>query len=280
MKKNWLELFQYRFSNGEGLEGHSFGNLFLSALCAISGDMVTAVKESSKVLAIRGRVLPSTLDDMRLVAEMEDGRIISGESNIPKAKGKIKSLYTEPQNMEALPEVIEAIEDADLIIMGPGSLYTSVIPNLLIPDIARAVAISDARKVYICNVMSQPGETDGFTASDHLRTIYNHAKHTNIVDTIFVNDKLKPELREKYAEDGSFPVENDFDNLRELNVDVVCKRLIEDSDGFVRHSPQRIARAIKNWYRSGGMDIDSIERKLDAPDNIQNKENNETVRVG
>lgn len=274
------ELFQYRFSNGEGLEGHSFGNLFLSALCAITGDMVSAVKESSKVLAIRGRVLPSTLGDMRLVAEMEDGRIISGESNIPKAKGKIKSLRTDPENMVALPEVIEAIEAADLIIMGPGSLYTSVIPNLLIPDITRAIAISDARKVYICNVMSQPGETDGFTASDHLQKIYDHAKSTKIIDTIFVNDKLKPELMIKYAEENSFPVENDFDRLKELKVDVVCKRMIEDNDGYVRHSPQRIARAIKNWYRSGGIDIDSLERKINASDSVEDKQISETVRVG
>lgn len=140
------KLFQYRFKSGEGLEGHSFGNLFLTALCAITGDMVRAVKESSNVLSIRGRVLPSTLDDMKLVAEMEDGRIIHGESNIPEAHGKIRRLFTDPANCKPLEDVIAAIKEADLIIMGPGSLYTSVIPNLLIEEIAREVAQSNAKK--------------------------------------------------------------------------------------------------------------------------------------
>ena len=160
------KLFQYRFKSGEGLEGHSFGNLFLTALCAITGDMVRAVKESSNVLSIRGRVLPSTLDDMKLVAEMEDGRIIHGESNIPEAHGKIKRLFTDPKNCKALEEVIVAIRNADLIILGPGSLYTSVIPNLLIEEISKEVVASDAKKIYVCNIMTQPGETDGYSVSD------------------------------------------------------------------------------------------------------------------
>lgn len=138
------KLFQYRFRNGEGLEGHSFGNLFLTALCSITGDMVRAVKESSNVLSIRGRVLPSTLDDMKLVAEMEDGRIIHGESNIPEAHGKIKRLFTDPQNCHALADVISSIREAELIILGPGSLYTSVIPNLLIQEISHEIAKSNA----------------------------------------------------------------------------------------------------------------------------------------
>ena len=154
------KLFQYRFKSGEGLEGHSFGNLFLTALCAITGDMVRAVKESSNVLSIRGRVLPSTLDDMKLVAEMEDGRIIHGESNIPEAHGRVKRLYTDPADCKALSDVISAIKDAELIILGPGSLYTSVIPNLIIKEIAEEIAKSSAKKIYVCNIMTQPGETD------------------------------------------------------------------------------------------------------------------------
>lgn len=274
------ELFQYRFKQGEGLEGHSFGNLFLSALCSISGDMVTAVKESSKVLAIRGRVLPSTLDDMRLVADMEDGREISGESNIPRAEGKIKKIRTEPQNLRALPEVIEAIYDADLIIMGPGSLYTSVIPNLLIPEIAKAISLARARKIYICNVMTQPGETDNFNASDHLKAIIDHASYKNIVDTIFVNDKLTPEMIERYKKEDSYPVENDLEELHRLKVNVVCKRLIQDSEeGVVRHSPLKISRSIQHWYKTGGIEIEQLESMIEH-DEKNESTSKEKVKVG
>ena len=274
------ELFQYRFSNGEGLEGHSFGNLFLTALCSITGDMVSAVKESSKVLAIRGRVLPSTLDDMRLVAEMEDGRTIRGECNIPEACGKIKRLYAEPDTLKALPEVLEAIEEADLIILGPGSLYTSVIPNLLIPEIVTAISLSNARKIYICNAMTQPGETDGYTASDHLKAIFNHANNNNIVDTVFLNDKLKPEMQEKYAQEDSHGVFNDFDELEKLNVTVVCKRLIEENDkGLVRHSPQRIARYVQHWYKTGGINIEMLEKKIEPAQENETSQEEETNKV-
>ena len=182
------KLFQYRFKTGEGLEGHSFGNLFLTALCSITGDMVRAVKESSKVLSIRGGVLPSTLDNMRLGAEMEDGRIIHGESNIPEAHGKIKRLFTEPKSCKALDDVIAAIRDAELIILGPGSLYTSVIPNLLIKEISYEIAKSNAKKIYVCNIMTQPGETDGYNVSDHVNALMKHAESRNIIDTVLVND--------------------------------------------------------------------------------------------
>src|SRR5574344_82636 len=146
------KLFQYRFKNGEGLEGHSFGNLFLTTLCSITGDMVSAVKESSNVLSIRGRVLPSTLDDMKLVAEMQDGTIVKGESTIPEANGRIKRLFTDPENCRPLEEAIEAIKDADIIILGTGSVYTRVIPKLLIKEISAEIAKSEAKKIYVCNI--------------------------------------------------------------------------------------------------------------------------------
>lgn len=188
------KLFQYRFKTGEGLEGHSFGNLFLTALCSITGDMVRAVKESSNVLSIRGRVLPSTLDDMKLVAEMEDGRIIHGESNIPEAHGKIKRLFTDPQTCKALDDVIAAIKDAELIILGPGSLYTSVIPNLLIQEISHEIAKSNAKKIYVCNIMTQPGETDGYSVSDHVNALMKHAGSKKIIDAVLVNDFMPSNL--------------------------------------------------------------------------------------
>ena len=208
------KLFQYRFKTGEGLEGHSFGNLFLSALCSITGDMVNAVKESSKVLSIRGRVLPSTLDDMRLAAEMEDGTIVKGESMIPEAHLKIKRLFTIPENCKPLDEAIEAIKDADLIILGPGSLYTSVIPNMLIKEISKEVAASKASKIYICNIMTQPGETDNHSAYDHIKAIIDHCGYNNIVDAILVNNTLPQTLAEKYYAANSFPVKTDEEKIK------------------------------------------------------------------
>ena len=244
------KLFQYRFRNGEGLEGHSFGNLFLTALCSITGDMVRAVKESSNVLSIRGRVLPSTLDDMKLVAEMEDGRIIHGESNIPEAHGKIKRLFTDPQNCHALADVISAIRDAELIILGPGSLYTSVIPNLLIQEISHEIAKSNAKKIYVCNIMTQPGETDGYSVCDHVNAIMKHAGSKKVIDAVLVNDFMPSNLAKKYEMAGSYPVKLDFESLKKLGVKLVTRKLIEDSkEGLVRHSSNRVARAIYYWFR-------------------------------
>ena len=249
------KLFQYRFKDCAGLSGHSFGNLFLTAMCSITGDMVRAVKESSKVLSIRGRVLPSTLDDMRLVAEMDDGSIIKGESNIPESGKKIKRLFSEPGNCKALEDVIWAIHDADLIILGPGSLYTSVIPNLLIKDIAKAVNDSKAKKIYVCNIMTQPGETDGFFFFFHIKTLIKHAKYDKIMDAVLVNNDLPIELLAPYKDAGSEPVIVDKDEINRMGIEIVQKNLIEDKryeDGhssFVRHSPSRLARIIYYWYR-------------------------------
>ena len=244
------KLFKYRFDNGEGLEGHSFGNLFITALCDITGDMVSAVRASSNVLSIRGRVLPSTLDDMKLVAEMEDGRIIHGESTIPEAHGKIKRLFTEPANCKALDDVIQAIRTAELIILGPGSLYTSVIPNLLIKEIANEIAKSKAKKIYVCNIMTQPGETDNYTVSDHLKALIQHAGSNKIVDAVLVNDYLPENRADKYQKSGSYPVQIDVPEIKKLGIKIVAKKLIENSkEGLVRHSSRRVARAIYYWFK-------------------------------
>ena len=238
------KLFQYRFKDCAGLSGHSFGNLFLTAMCAITGDMVRAVKESSNVLSIRGRVLPS----------------IKGESNIPESGKKIKRLFTEPSNCKPLEDAIWAIHDADLIILGPGSLYTSVIPNLLIKDIAKAVNDSKAKKIYVCNIMTQPGETDNFTVSDHLKTLINHAKYDKIIDAVLVNTDLPSELIAPYKDAGSEPVVVDTKEINKMGIQIVQKNLIEDKrfeDGhssFVRHSPSRLARIIYYWYRKNEKD--------------------------
>lgn len=248
------KLFRYRFKTGEGLEGHSFGNLFITALSAICGDMITAIKESSRVLLIRGRVLPSTTDDMRLVARMEDGSIVKGESNIPEAGKKIVELYCEPNECRPANEVIDSIKDAELIILGPGSLYTSIIPNLLVKEVALAIEKSKAKKIYVCNIMTQPGETDNYCVSDHIEAIFKHAKlngvQKNLFDAVLVNNFIPRNLSEKYEEADSLPVELDMANVKKLGVEVVSRKLIhDDRDGFVRHSPNRLARAVYYWYK-------------------------------
>ena len=244
------ELFQYRFKMGEGLEGHSFGNLFLTALCAITGNMVKAIKESASVLNIRGVVLPATLDDMKLGAEFEDGRVIHGESNIPEAHGQIKRLFTEPDNCKALPEAIEAIGDADLIILGPGSLYTSVIPNLLVNGIVDAILKAKAKKIYVCNIMTQPGETTDYTVASHINALFKHAGGNHIVDAVLVNNSLPDNISEGYAQNGSIPVRLDMENINPIGVEIVSQKLIqENKQGLVRHSSNRVARAIHYWYR-------------------------------
>lgn len=244
------KLFQYRFKNGEGLEGHSFGNLFLTALCSITGDMVRAVRESSNVLNIRGVVLPATLDDMKLAAEFEDGRIVHGESNIPEAQGKIKKLFTKPSICQALPEVIEAINNADLIILGPGSLYTSVIPNLLVNGIVEAIEKSTAKKIYVCNIMTQPGETDNYSVASHINALINHAKGKKIIDAVLVNNSLPANISEGYAKTKSYPVNLDMENIVPIGIQVVSQKLIqENKQGLVRHSSHRVARAVYYWYK-------------------------------
>ena len=244
------KLFQYRFKTGEGLEGHSFGNLFLTALCAITGNMVGAVRESSNVLNIRGVVLPATLDDMKLAAEFEDGRTVKGESNIPEVHGKIKRLFTEPAHCRALPEVIAAIHDADLIILGPGSLYTSVIPNLLVSGIVEAICESRAKKIYVCNIMTQPGETDNYSVASHVNALISHSGGRKIVDAVLVNNSLPDNISEGYAKNGSIPVRLDMENLAPTGVKVVSQKLIqENKEGLVRHSSHRVARAVYYWYK-------------------------------
>lgn len=251
------KLFQYRFKTGEGLEGHSFGNLFITAMTAICGDMVSAIKESSKVLLIRGRVLPATCDDMKLYAKMEDDSIVKGESNIPEAGKKIMQLCCEPANCKPTPDVVEAILGADLIIIGPGSLYTSIISNFLVKDIARAVWHSKAKKIYVCNAMTQVGETDNYSVSDHVKTIFDHVRlddiddsNKNFFDAVLVNNQMPKNLAEKYEQAGSLPVEIDTNELKKMNVQVVERSLLEENkDGLVRHNCSKVAKSIYFWYK-------------------------------
>ncbi|WP_019508040.1 gluconeogenesis factor YvcK family protein [Pleurocapsa sp. PCC 7319] len=244
------ELFQYRFKAGDGLVGHSFGNLFLTAMSEITGDLEQAVATSSKVLAISGKVLPSTLSDVSLWAEMEDGRLIEGESNIPQAGGKIKSIGCMPANPPALPSAVAAIEDADYIIIGPGSLYTSIIPNLLVPDIRDAIANADVPRIYICNIMTQPGETEGYSVADHIREIDRVSKQ-KLFDAVLVHRKPpSPVSLKRYALENSHPVYLDRQEIAKLNRRIVMANVMEEDQvkGHVRHNSNQLARVLLRWY--------------------------------
>ncbi|TYP56707.1 gluconeogenesis factor YvcK family protein [Thermosediminibacter litoriperuensis] len=236
------KLFQYRFNAGS-LKGHSFGNLFLAAMTDILGDFELAIKESSKVLAVSGQVLPSTLCDVILVAEYEDGTIVKGESRIPGAGRRIKRIGIIPEDARPLPEAVEAIEKADAIILGPGSLYTSILPNLLIKNLAGAVKASRARKIFIVNVMTQPGETDGYTAYDHVKTILEHAGD-NLIDCVVINvEKIPEHLLLKYLSDGAHPVVCDGEKIKKLGYNVILGELLSHTD-VIRHDPIKLAKVI------------------------------------
>ncbi|WP_414753445.1 gluconeogenesis factor YvcK family protein [Anabaena sp. CCY 9910] len=249
-EKLLTELFQYRFRAGDGLTGHSFGNLFLTAMSDITGDLERAVAASSKVLAVRGQVLPATLSDVRLWAELADGRRIEGESSIPKAGGKIVKIGCIPANPPALPAAIKAIKEADYIIIGPGSLYTSLIPNLLVSDIADAIAQSQAPRIYVCNVMTQPGETQGYTVADHIRAIDAACGQRQLFDAVLVHKK-SPSAQSliRYAQQDSHPVFLDREAVSQLGRRIVLANVLyEDETGFVRHNPQKLAKVLLKWY--------------------------------
>jgi uncharacterized cofD-like protein len=237
-------LLQHRFRAESGtLQGHSVGNLLIAAMTQITGDFEQAVKEMSKVLAIRGRVLPSTLTHVNLCAEMEDGSCVQGETAIVTHPARIRRMHLQPPDPPIPPEVIEAIRQADVVVLGPGSLFTSVIPNLLVPAITDALHATDAIRIYVCNVMTQPGETDHFTASDHVRAIEAHTGK-RVFDYVLVNTRMpRPELLARYRESGQEVVIPDLDRIRAMGYKVVTGDFISESD-YVRHDPVRLAEAI------------------------------------
>lgn len=235
-------LFQHRFNSGT-FKGHSFGNLFIAAMTEMLGDFELAIKESSKVLAVSGRVLPSTLEDVVLEAEFENGNKISGESRIPKEQSRIKKVKLNPSNAKPIQEAIDAIKEADAITLGPGSLYTSVIPNLLVKDITEAIVKTKAKKIYISNIMTQPGETTDYTASEHVKAIVEHSKD-KVVEYVVVNTGVIPEyLLSRYHADGSTPVYCDRKAIQEMGYNAITGNVINSTD-FVRHSPKKLAKII------------------------------------
>lgn len=237
------KLLQHRFSSGAGLAGHSLGNLMLAAMKDITGDFVTGVRELSRVLAVRGRVLPASDHQIVLKAEMKDGTIIEGESNIPSAGGKINRVFIEPADVSPLEEAVEAIREADAILVGPGSLYTSILPNLLVPKLAEEIMRSEAVKIFVCNVMTQPGETDDFTVSDHLQAVYDHVGH-HLFDYVIVNNgEIPPQVQSKYAEKGAKAVHLDMEEVTRRGYKVIADRLVLFRT-YLRHDAERLSHHI------------------------------------
>ncbi len=238
------QLFQHRFQNGNGLSGHSLGNLLLAGMTSITGDFARGITEMSKVLNVRGNVLPAANRSIVLHAEMEDGTIVSGESKIPLAGKKIKQVFLTPKDVEPLPEALMAIKEADLIVIGPGSLYTSVLPNLLVPGIVDVIKASAARKVYICNVMTQKGETDGYTAADHLEALLEHCG-PGLVDDVLVHGLAIPEsVSKRYAMEDAEPVIVDRERLQSYNVSIISDHFVLEKQGVLRHNAIKVSEAL------------------------------------
>ncbi len=245
-------LFQYRFSEGSGLEGHSFGNLFIVAMSGVTGNFEEAIRETSRVLAVRGQILPSTLANVTLSARTEDEELIHGEHNITERGGRIRQLFLHPEDARANPDAIAAILNADMIVVGPGSLYTSVLPNLLVEGIRRAVAVSPALKVYVCNVATQHGETDAFAVSDHYQVLHDHVK-AHLFHYVVANNRLAEAFPEQWQ---SEPVKVDQTAMNGCRV--VAADVVSEGNPY-HHDPKKLADALIRLYyerhqlESGGL---------------------------
>ena len=241
------DLFQFRFGTNSELAGHSFGNLFITVMTQLTGDFEKAIKETSKVLALRGQVIPSTLEDVTLVAHFSDGSMITGEEQIPQARKSINRVSLIPEEPLATPDALKAIKEAQIIVLGPGSLYTSIIPNLLIKEITQAIAKSEAVKVYVCNVMTQRGETDGYSVSDHIKALLKHS-HEQILDYCVVNNGEVPaEVLKRYSDDNSLLVVNDRKKIESMGYRIVEEDFSMIQDGVIRHDPEKLAKIILSF---------------------------------
>lgn len=254
------QLLQYRFQDGS-LKGQSFGNLFLAAMDGISSNFEEAVRRVSDVLAVTGRVLPVTLDDITLNAELDDGGIICGESMIGRHsdfhKGRIKRVYLEPSHAEPLKDVLDAISEADIIALGPGSLYTSIIPNLLVKGVCGAIKNSKALKAYVCNVMTQPSETEGYSAYDHIKALEEHS-YVGMVECCIVNNSSIPDrILKKYLNDGAEQVRIDRDKILNAGIKLIEGNYASLKNDLVRHDPQKLARAVIEYAAENVLARDS-----------------------
>lgn len=242
-------LFRHRFRGSGELGGHSFGNLFLAALTEVTGDFTEAVRLSSEVLASKGRIYPATISDVRLVAELADGSVVRGETQISASRTPITRLRLEPEQCLPLPEALRAIRAADLITIGPGSLYTSILPNLLVARVAKAIGESHATKVFICNLMTQPGETDDYSARQHLETIRNYAPEINFDSVVLNNRRITEEQARRYALEGARQIGIDEDSLDSIgsvldhSTRIIRTNLLEEGEK-VRHDSTLLAQVV------------------------------------
>ena len=238
------KLFQYRFTEGTGLEGHSFGNLFLVAMSEVTGNFETAIHEASRVLNVRGSILPSTLEDVTLSARTHEDEMVHGEHNITEHGAAIRELFLNPASAEAHPDAVRAIMDADLVVIGPGSLYTSVLPNLLVSGIQKALMATEARRIFVCNVATQQGETDGFTVADHLEALERHAGG-GVIHAVVANNNIAQSLPEEWHS-AAVPVSRDgmaaFGHVRLVLADVVA------DENRYRHDPEKLAAMVMRMY--------------------------------
>ena len=240
-------LFRYRFRGDGELGGHSFGNLFLAALTDVTGDFTEAIRLSSEVLASKGHIYPATISDVRLAAELEDGSIVRGETQISASKTPIRRLRLEPEQCLPLPEALKAIRNADIITVGPGSLYTSILPNLLVAQVARVMGQSRATKIFVNNLMTQPGETDGYSAREHIETIKEYAPEIHF-DFVVVNDRrISKEQAELYAAEGAYQIgiDDPIDDALDQATEVIRADLLYDGEK-VRHHSDRLAQVVLN----------------------------------
>lgn len=250
MEPAMSEVMRYRFPDGS-LKGQSFGNLFLAAMTGIYDNFETAVYKMGQVFAVTGRVLPVSLDNINLIAELENGEIVVGESNIPrqvrKTKSAIKKIYLDNPDAKPLDEVVTSIKNADAVAIGPGSLYTSILPNLLVEGVVDALSTTRAPKVYVCNIMTQPGETGGKNVLDHVKVIVDHAG-INFIDYVLVNNEYLPQgVFERYAKDGAELVMLDKeqrDGLEAMGIKCIEEKLIEIKNGYIRHDAEMVSKAV------------------------------------
>lgn len=241
-----LKLFQHRFEVGNGLSGHAMGNLLLAAMTSITGDFFKGISEMSRILSVKGRVYPISNQSISLHAEMMDGTFVAGESQIPLANKRIKRVFIQPEEVASLPNALVAIEEADLIVLSPGSLYTSTLPNLILPDIEKAIQATEAKVIYICNVMTQAGETAGYSAWDHVQVIHDHIGKDAIDSIVVHNEPIDRHVQLVYLEENAQPVIYDIERLIDKGLEVIEGDIIEYTEGGLRHDETKIARLIES----------------------------------